>query len=59
MGVNKGKYIFAPSYCVCLAYCRLDKHLPFAVSTGLSAQKGILSHADVARENLLFVQEAY
>lgn len=61
MSTNKGKHTVCSytSYCVCLACCRLDKHVPFAISTGLSARKGVLSHADVARENLLFVQESY
>lgn len=61
VSINKGKSsntLFAHRYCVCLACCRLDKHVPFAVSTGLSGLKGVLPSADVAREKLLFVQEA-
>lgn len=45
MRVNKDKSsstLFAHSYWVCFVCCRLDKHVPFAVSTGLSRLKGDL-----------------
>lgn len=62
MSINKGKSsntLFAHISCVCLEYCKPDKCMPFAVSTGLSGSKGIQPSTDVAGENLLFIQGAY